>query len=289
MKCKKWIDNNCENLEGKVVVVTGATGGIGSALLKQLDYLNATVIMAIRNISKAKNIVKNCKLQKDPIIMKLDLECFSNIDDFVDELRKLNINVDYFVNNAGIYNVKPCQSKDNHDLLMQVNTYSTLHLSLKIREHYPNCKIIFVNSISSYFSKVDNNHIERYVSKNPMFQYGTTKLLTMLYVLNKDNNANVLVHPGIAYTNMLLSGWSKFLQTICNPICKMLFMNSEKAALSILYGIFNNVSCKSIVCPRGFLSCWGYPKVKQINKKILKNDGLTICNYLDSQLPIKNR
>lgn len=286
MKYQKWIDNNCENLEGKVVVITGATGGIGSALLKQLDYLNATIILAIRNFDKAQNIIKKSNLKKDPIVMKLDLECFDKVDNFLDELRKININVDYFINNAGIYNMTTYQSKDNHEIHMQINTFSTLYLSLKIREIYPNSKIIFVNSVSSYISKIDNKTIENYISKKAIFQYGATKLLTMTYVLNKGNDKNVLVHPGIASTNMLLGGWNKGLQTLCNPICKMLFMNPEKAALSILYSLFNNIKSKNIVCPRGFLSCWGYPKVNQINKRVLKNDIQTISEYLDSKLPI---
>lgn len=284
MNYKKWIDTNCSSLEGKTVVVTGATGGIGFALLEQLDYLGANVIMAIRNKSKAIKLLENVNLKKEPKIMALDLETYDSIDSFIKELNNENINVDYFVNNAGIYNLKSRVSKHNHEIHMQVNTFSTLYLTNQIKNLYPHCKIISVNSVSSFFSKIDEENIEKYKSNSGINQYGATKLLSLLYTINKKDNNDILIHPGIVHTTMLLGSWPKLLKVICDPICNVLFMNSHKASLNILYAMNNNVNYNNMVMPRGLLSCWGYPKERPLPKRLLKIDLQKISEKINAQI-----
>lgn len=284
MKYLKWIDENCHSLKGKTVVVTGATGGIGFSLLEQLDYLDARVIMAIRNKDKAKKLLEKCSFKKEPEIIILDLESYDNIDKFILELSKRNIQVDYLINNAGVYNLKSRQSKHDHEIHLQVNTFSTIYLTEQMRKMYPDSKIIFVNSVSSMISKINEEDIEVYKHSSAIKRYGATKLLCMHYCLYLKNDLNILIHPGIVYTNMLTGGWPKIFRVICNPICKLLFMNSYKGALSILYAMTNDVAYTQIVSPQGLFSCWGYPKIRNLSNKIIKYDSKCIYQKIKAHL-----
>ena len=75
MKYKKWIDKNCQDLTGKTVVITGATGGIGEQAVKHFLYLNATVIMAVRNIDKANKFITTIESSNKPIVLKALKDC----------------------------------------------------------------------------------------------------------------------------------------------------------------------------------------------------------------------
>ena len=49
MNADKWIDKNAPSLEGKVVAITGATGGLGCVLCRYFAKLNAKIIMLNRS------------------------------------------------------------------------------------------------------------------------------------------------------------------------------------------------------------------------------------------------
>ena len=116
MKYKKWIDKNCQDLTGKTVVITGATGGIGEQAVKHFLYLNATVIMAVRNIDKANKFIATIESLNKPIVLKLDLSSNQSIDSFIEELETNNYHIDWFIDNAGIYYFKPVETSDDDEV-----------------------------------------------------------------------------------------------------------------------------------------------------------------------------
>ena len=61
MKFKKYVDKLNIDLTNKTYIVTGANSGLGLETTKYLLYLNATVIMACRNINKALNAEKEIR------------------------------------------------------------------------------------------------------------------------------------------------------------------------------------------------------------------------------------
>ena len=85
MKYQKWLDKNIDDLTNKIIIVTGATSGIGKYEALYFAYKGAKVIMACRNIEKAIK-VKEELLNEVPgayfDIIKLDLSDLSSIDDF---------------------------------------------------------------------------------------------------------------------------------------------------------------------------------------------------------------
>lgn len=56
-----WNTSQIPDLEGKVIIVTCATSGLGKEATKILAQKNASVIMAVRNTKKDEAVAKEIK------------------------------------------------------------------------------------------------------------------------------------------------------------------------------------------------------------------------------------
>lgn len=123
----------------KVVVVTGATGGIGKALTEALYVRGAhTVIAACRTPKRLEDIRETLAARypdngSEIIGLQLDLGSYGAVDSAVDALRSLGLRIDGLINNAGTMPLRTLSvSPDGHEYTMQVNCLSTLRFTLGV-------------------------------------------------------------------------------------------------------------------------------------------------------------
>ena len=88
MKTKyiNYINDNLPRLDGKTVVITGGTGGIGYHITKYLVHLGANVVLAARNETKAIKVINNIinEVNNAKIIFKyLDLTNMNSVNCFI--------------------------------------------------------------------------------------------------------------------------------------------------------------------------------------------------------------
>ena len=92
------------NFIQKTVWITGASSGIGEALVREFARLGADVVLSSRNIEKldrlAKELAKQFNVKTD--VIQLDLGDNSSVLKAVEEFKKRHHNIDILVNNAGI-------------------------------------------------------------------------------------------------------------------------------------------------------------------------------------------
>ena len=112
-----------EDLTGKVVLVTGATDGLGRGVALAVAQRGATLLVHGRNRVRADAIVSDVKAAGSPEA-RLYLADFSNLA----EVRRMADNIlageprlDVLVNNAGIITDLRQESADGHELTFQVN------------------------------------------------------------------------------------------------------------------------------------------------------------------------
>ena len=80
MNTKKWIENNIQNLNGKTIAITGATGGIGKELCTQLLAKQAHLILLCRNKSLTESFISTLKQKfENAKIDFIELD-FSNLE-----------------------------------------------------------------------------------------------------------------------------------------------------------------------------------------------------------------
>lgn len=122
-----------KRLEGRTVLVTGGTAGMGLEIAIDLAHRGARVIVACPFEDEGFNAVKKIKKQteNENVIFKvLDLASLDSTRKFANEILETEDRLDILINNAGIG--VPCHSTTSDGLrfIMQVNYYGTFLLTL---------------------------------------------------------------------------------------------------------------------------------------------------------------
>lgn len=281
MNYEKYLLKNGKNLKGKNIIVTGATGGIGKEFCRFLAQLNANIILVSRNLNKL-NEFKNELLNINKNILVNIVTCdFLDINDVkkaTDELMKYKI--DYLVHNAGAYALPIKNTSFNYNNVFQINAIVPFYMSKKLIDNIKENKgkIIFVSSITSNYNHIDKNDIQ-FLKHRPICLYGNSKRVEVLSLTTLFNEYEInysIVHPGVSYTN-ITSNYKNIIHKIIKYPMKLIFISNKKAALNLIFGLFNDVKYPNWVGPKYF-NIWGKPN---INKCKVNDNNKYIYDYFD--------
>ena len=114
-------------MEKKIILVTGATDGIGKEAVKMLVKEGHKIIIQGRNPEKIKKVMEEIKSQnKDADLDSAvaDLLSFKQIKIMCDELIQKYDHLDVLVNNAGaVFDVVRKLTEDGEERTFQLNVY----------------------------------------------------------------------------------------------------------------------------------------------------------------------
>lgn len=141
-------------LNGKNVIVTGATRGIGREIALTLAQNGANIAMNYRSLnSEVENLINEIKsFGVDALAIKCDVSIATEVDNFVKEVKAHYNTIDVLVNNAGITKdglILRMKEEDFDDVL-DVNLKGTFNTtksvsSIMIKQKYG--KIINISSV----------------------------------------------------------------------------------------------------------------------------------------------
>tara|TARA_B100001115_G_C15704263_1_gene341714 strand:+ start:56 stop:793 length:738 start_codon:yes stop_codon:yes gene_type:complete len=117
------------DLKNKKILVTGASGGIGNAIVKRLSECGAIILASGTKIEKLEDLKSKFSNVK---ILKFDISQDSKIEEFIEKSSvELGGNIDCLVNNAGITqdNLAIRMSVDEWKKVIDLNLTSTFLLS----------------------------------------------------------------------------------------------------------------------------------------------------------------
>ena len=140
--------NNPFSLEGKTILVTGASSGIGRATAIACSQMGAVVVVTGRNGSRLQETLDALEGSGHQMIVA-DIANDDQIDYLVDQIPAIN----GLVNNAGITETCPTQfiKRDKLNRVMEVNTIAPILLTqriLKKKKLGKGGSIVFTCSIS---------------------------------------------------------------------------------------------------------------------------------------------
>ena len=140
--------NNPFSLEGKTILVTGASSGIGRATAIACSQMGAVVVVTGRNESRLQETLESLEGSGHQMIVA-DIANDDQIDYLVDQIPAIN----GLVNNAGITETCPTQfiKRDKLNRVMEVNTIAPILLTqriLKKKKLGKGGSIVFTCSIS---------------------------------------------------------------------------------------------------------------------------------------------
>lgn len=98
---KVYFDDS-KKLDGKIAIVTGGSGAIGSAICLKLAMEGATVIVTGRNVDNLNSVVEQIKTNNGKAeFLKLDVTNYEDIEKGFEYIVKKYGKIDILVNNAG--------------------------------------------------------------------------------------------------------------------------------------------------------------------------------------------
>ena len=229
---KKWANGPLnpikKDLTGKLIIVTGSSDGIGLETAKNLLQSNARVIFACRNKEKTERIINTFPktFRKNAIYVKLELESFKSIENFVKEIKSKYQKIDILINNAGLSSWGNIyKTEDGYMNVYQVNYLGNVLLTLLLLDHFneKESKIINVSSMAYKRSNLvygDSKYLNNYNLMlkhfsemiNKQVFYSNTKLLVIYFTKYLAQITErkypylkvVCLHPGVIFTKMFI-------------------------------------------------------------------------------------
>ena len=274
MSVKKYL-SKIEDFKGRTVILTGATSGIGNALLYHLVSKHAKVVLLVRNLYKANEEIEKLKEtypEADISTHYYDQSSFASIEETVNYILKEYSDFHSLVLNAGVLiGKKGGTTVDGYPYSMGVNYYGVKHFVETLLPHLKGeHKIVIQGSIVAVKSVRKSLNINN--PKNGVFtQYNTSKtyLEANFYYWNTTTPENikfVLTEPGISSTRITrhFNGLIRFLGKY---FLILFFHSSKKASLTLLTGVSDLSKKGDYIVPRGLFTMSGYPKIKSFPKR----------------------
>ncbi|KAM3956787.1 3-oxoacyl-[acyl-carrier-protein] reductase FabG-like [Aphomia sociella] len=189
----------------KVVIVTGASSGIGAATAVLFAKEGASVVLVGRNESKLSNVAEQCAGSGNtPLIVKAEMSNDDDVRNIINETIDKFGKLDVLVNNAGMTvfgGILNGNFLKAYDETMAVNTRAVVHLTVLAAPHLIETKgnIINVSSIAGkkVFTGMDNKAYE--VSKAALDHFTRGAALELASTGVRVN----IVSPGPVITDFL--------------------------------------------------------------------------------------
>ena len=221
-----------KDLKDKKIIVTGASGGIGNAIIKKLSEVGANILASGTRIEKLEELKKNFKNIK---ILRCDMSESSKIEEFIENAtNELGGSLDCIINNAGIAqdNLAIRMSLEEWQKVINVNLTSTFLMSkFAIKKMLKNKagKIVNITSVVGHTGNL--GQVNYTASKAGII--AMSKSLAIEYA-KKNININC-ISPGFIKTAMTDKIEDKFKEAIISKIPSSRLGEPDDIANAVLF------------------------------------------------------
>lgn len=139
----------------KVVIITGASSGIGAAVAIKFAEEGANVVLIARNQNKLKEVVTKCERHGGKVLVVIaDVTKSEDIKNIIEQTINQFEKIDILVNNAGIIRTAAVwdeNAMDVFDSVMATNLRSVVHLTNLTAPHLMKTKgnVVNISSIAA--------------------------------------------------------------------------------------------------------------------------------------------
>lgn len=164
---------------GKVVLITGASSGIGAATAKHFTKLGAQVVMTGRNADSLKKCGTECVGKQKPLLLLADVTKQEDNARVIEETIGKFGKLDVLVNNAGrgVFGSIETTSLDQLDDMLNINLKGAYHLTMLAVPHLIKSTGNIVNVSSITGLKPFPNSLAYCISKAALDQF--TKVIAL--------------------------------------------------------------------------------------------------------------
>ncbi|MDC0406616.1 3-oxoacyl-ACP reductase FabG [Candidatus Pelagibacter sp.] len=227
------------NLENKNIIVTGASGGIGNAIIKTLNEAGANILASGTRIEKLEELKDNFKKIK---ILKFDISQSDKIEKFIENATsELGGSLDCIVNNAGIThdNLAIRMSLDEWQKVININLTSTFLMSKFAIKKMLKSKSGKIVNITSVVGHTGNLGQANYTASKA----GIVAMSKSLAIEYAKKNINInCISPGFIQTAMTDKIDDKFKEVIISKIPSARLGKPDDIANAVLFLISDQSS-----------------------------------------------
>jgi len=251
-------------MENKIILITGATGGIGKQTAISLAKLGFQIAITGRNKESGNQAVKEIQTASGNNNINLligDLSTFEGIRSIAEQFKNNHQTLDILINNAGSAAPKLLKTKNELETNFAVNVIAPFLLTKLLLPNLKNslCPRVVCLTGGDIPSKLEIDNLQCEKEFNGLSSYSQSKLtmMTLMYEFSQQiKNENITVnicYPGQASTNMTQSVTKEMLPRFLRllfPLFKLLTKpdngkSAEKASKSSVY-LATSVSLNNI-------------------------------------------
>jgi len=239
-------------LKSKIILITGATGGIGKETARALARQGHTVVIHGRNKVKTQQVCEEIKSETGNIkvdMLLADLLLLSDVKYMADEFKKKYDRLDVLINNAGaMMNKNRETTKEGLEKTIVVNLLAPFLLTellLDVLAKSPSARIINVSSeMHKRGGKPDFKDFQLENSYSCARAYGLAKLYLiwisrhLITEIKEKGLGHVtvnFVHPATTNTNFGLDSDKGFLANLIFRVVMPFSLTPEQGAETSIY------------------------------------------------------
>jgi NAD(P)-dependent dehydrogenase (short-subunit alcohol dehydrogenase family) len=196
------------SMKGKVVLITGATRGIGRAGALQLAAFGAELILLGRHRGRLEEVARACKMAGSPEvrIYSVDLTSRKQVGQLGEKLLTIEVKLDVLWNNAGGYFTERKVTEEGLERTWAMNHLAYIDLTkilLPLLEKSDDPRVICTASQAHRMGSIQWDNLQGERTWDGWRAYCLTKLTNILYVAEQgrrfgDSKIRICaVHPGL--------------------------------------------------------------------------------------------
>jgi NAD(P)-dependent dehydrogenase (short-subunit alcohol dehydrogenase family) len=234
------------DMKSKVVLITGATNGIGKVTALELAKMGANVVIVGRNSQKTAVVAEEIRHQLngsgavDTLVG--NLASLKEIENIAQEFKAKYQRLDVLINNAGAYFTERKLSPDGYEMTFALNHLNYFYLTsllLDLIKASAPARIVNVSSSAHYAAKLDFDNLNQEKKFNGWKAYAQSKLMNIYFTselakrLQGSGVTTNVLHPGFVATNFGRSNGGVF-----NPLFRLVQLaaiSPEEGAKTTLY------------------------------------------------------
>ena len=216
-----WTAARIPDQSGAVAVVTGANGGLGLEVARELARKGGLVVMAARDQAKAEAAVASIRDEVPGASLELqplDLASQASVREAAKRVLAGHGRIDILVNNAGLMGIPERRTEDGFEMQLAVNHlghFTLTALLLPALLASDGARVVSVTSTGRHAGRpLDPANPHLAGSYEPWRAYGQSKLANLHFALELDRRfraagtpaRSIVVHPGFTNTDLQARG-----------------------------------------------------------------------------------
>ncbi|MEU8895693.1 oxidoreductase [Nocardia sp. NPDC048505] len=187
----RWPGPEVGDLSGRVAVITGANTGIGLEVARRLAAANAEVVLACRDLQRARTAVDDIRTtcaSAQLAVVQVDMGSLASIAECAEQVRARWPALDLLINNAGVMAARPGRTADGFETDFGTNFLGHFALTGRLIDLItvaPAGRVVTVSSITHRrrSATLDFEQLDQLEHFDPATAYSRSKLASTVFMV----------------------------------------------------------------------------------------------------------